>query len=295
MMETKEKTIIAVSVTIEAPVESVWESWTKPMHIMHWNNASDDWHTTRAENDLRVGGRFLYRMEAKDGSNGFDFSGEYSIVQKYKDIEYILDDERKVKVSFEQLGTETMIKEIFEVDQQNPIEMQKAGWQSILNNFRNYVESSSSHEVLHYEIEIGCTPEEVYNIMLDEEKYKEWTSVFNPTSHYKGSWERGSKILFLGTDKDGNLEGMVSFIKENIPYKFVSIEHRGIIKNGEEVTCGPEVESWKGLENYTFSSVSDQKTLLSIDMDSNQVFKPYFDETYPKALETLRSLCEHHN
>jgi hypothetical protein len=127
--------------------------------------------------------------------------------------------------------------------------------------------------------------------MLDEELYREWTAEFNPSSHYKGSWKKGSKILFLGTDSDGSSEGMVSYIKENVPNKFVSIEHRGIIKNGDEISAGIDADSWKGLENYTFTEV-DGKTLLSVDMDSNEEFKSYFTETWPKALKRLKSICE---
>jgi uncharacterized protein YndB with AHSA1/START domain len=98
-METQSKTIITVENTINAPVEKVWEYWTKPEHIIKWNDASDDWHTPRAENDLRVGGSFVYRMEAKDGSFGFDFGGIYDAVTPGKYIEYTIDDGRKVKIT----------------------------------------------------------------------------------------------------------------------------------------------------------------------------------------------------
>lgn len=95
-----EKAKIRVSSEINQPVEKVWELWTDPDHIVNWNNASDDWISPSATNDLREGGMFLYRMEAKDGSAGFDFSGKYEKVKKFKEIDYILDDHRKVKVKF---------------------------------------------------------------------------------------------------------------------------------------------------------------------------------------------------
>lgn len=140
-MTTIETKTLTVGTIIYAPVEKVWNLWTDPSHIIHWNNASDDWHTPKAENDLRAGGRFLSRMEAKDGSQGFDFTGEYTKIKQYEHIEYILSDGRKVEISFVSKNNETMITETFEAEQLYTAEMQEAGWQSILNNFKKYVES----------------------------------------------------------------------------------------------------------------------------------------------------------
>lgn len=140
-MTTKEKTNISINTVINATLQKVWELWTRPEHIIQWNNASQDWHTTRVENDLREGGKFSFRMEAKDGSMGFDFSGAYKEIITLKHISYILDDERKVSVDFETSGTQTKITQIFETETVNPTEMQKNGWQAILNNFKNYTET----------------------------------------------------------------------------------------------------------------------------------------------------------
>ncbi len=133
--------MITIKTTVEAPVTKVWKYWTKPEHIVKWNNASDDWHTTRAENDFRVGGKFLSRMEAKDGSAGFDFGGVYDEVKENEYIAYAMDDGRKVQVAFSGNGNETEIEESFEAENENSLEMQKTGWQNILNNFKNYVEA----------------------------------------------------------------------------------------------------------------------------------------------------------
>lgn len=295
-MTAIEKTNITIGVSINSPVEKVWKLWSDPKHIIHWNNASDDWHTPNAENDLRVGGKFLSHMEAKDGSIGFDFTGKYIKVEQHKLIEYTIDDGRNVLVSFVSNGTETTVTETFEAEQMHTIDMQKSGWQSILDNFKRYVETSGKAEKLHFEISINAKVEKVYSAMLDENHYKEWTSAFNPDSHFKGSWEKGSKILFLGTDQNGNMGGMASRIKENIPNKFVSIEHQGIIQNGEEITTGPEVESWAGaMENYFFTD-DNGKTILSVNMESdqefNEHFKSIFIDTWPKALKKLKSICE---
>ncbi len=140
-METAEKTIITVQNTVNAPVEKVWESWTKPEHIVKWNYASDDWHSPRAANDLRTGGKFSARMEAKDGSMGFDFGGVYDNVVTNKLIEYTMDDGRKVKVEFTEAGNQTKIVEAFEAESMNSHELQKNGWQAILDNFKKYTES----------------------------------------------------------------------------------------------------------------------------------------------------------
>ena len=139
-MTTQNKKAITIETTIDAPVEKVWEYWTKPEHITKWNNASDDWHTTRSENDLRAGGKFLARMEAKDGSVGFDFGGEYDAITPNEYIEYTIGDGRKVETFFNSDGNKTKITETFEAEDTNSIEMQKGGWQAILDNFKKYTE-----------------------------------------------------------------------------------------------------------------------------------------------------------
>lgn len=139
-METQNKTVITVESIIDAPVEKVWEYWTRLQHITKWNNASDDWHTPRAENDLRVGGSFVSRMEAKDGSMGFDFGGTYDAVKPNEYIEYTIADGRKVKVNFTSTGNKTIVVENFEAEDENPIELQRGGWQAILDNFKKYTE-----------------------------------------------------------------------------------------------------------------------------------------------------------
>lgn len=141
-MESKQS--ITIEASIKAPVEKVWEFWNKPEHITQWNHASDDWHSPHAENDLRTGGKFLARMEAKDGSFGFDFGGTYDEVKENEMIAYTMDDDRKVKITFTKAGdNETKVIETFEAESENSLEMQREGWQSILNNFKKYVESNN--------------------------------------------------------------------------------------------------------------------------------------------------------
>ncbi len=285
-------TMITVSATIDAPVEKVWRLYTHPKHIVKWNHASDDWHTPKAENDLRVGGWFLFRMESKDGKEGFDFSGIYTKIERYKVIEYMMDDGREARVQFREDGNSTNVAVRFESEHVHTHQQQQEGWQSILNNFRNYVEGLCRLLPLHFEITINARVEKVYETMLSEMGYPEWTAEFNPTSHFVGSWEKGSKILFLGEDRDGTQGGMIAHIRENIPNRFVSIEYIGLVKNGTEVMNGPEVEAWAGgLENYSFSEVN-RKTILSVDTEANHEYKTYFTETWPKALAKLKTICE---
>ncbi len=291
-MNPGENNKITVEATIKAPVEKVWKWWTGPEHIIHWNHASDDWHTPTVENDLRIGGKFSYRMEARDGTMGFDFWGNYTSIQQHQFIGITLGDGRKVELSFLSEGEITRITETFDPENTNPVELQQSGWQAILNNFKKYAEARSTVQKLHFEILINAGTDKVFNTMLDQKHYQTWTAEFNPTSSFEGSWEEGSKILFLGADKDGNIGGMISRIKENIPGKFISIEHLGVIKNGEEITSGPEVEGWTGmLENYTFTDTNGI-TMLSVELDSIEAYKDYFDETWPKALNSLKTICE---
>jgi uncharacterized protein YndB with AHSA1/START domain len=139
-MEVINKTLITVQTIINAPVKTVWEKWTNPNDIIKWNYASDDWHTPKAENDLKVGGRFLSRMEAKDRSAGFDFTGIYTSVIINKCIEYTIGDGRNVKIIFMDKGNKTIITEAFEAESTHTIEQQLNGWQAILDNFKKYVE-----------------------------------------------------------------------------------------------------------------------------------------------------------
>ena len=141
-METTTKTSITVESTVNASIEKTWKFWTGVEHITKWNSASEDWHTPRATNDLRTGGKFTSRMEAKDGSVGFDFGGTYSEVKPNQLIAYTMDDGRKAKVTFSGNNQSTKVVETFEAESVNSIELQRGGWQSILDNFKKYSESN---------------------------------------------------------------------------------------------------------------------------------------------------------
>lgn len=141
-MENKEKTKITVSTSVNAKPEKVWKYWTEPQHITQWCTASADWHTPRAENDVTEGGRFVTRMEAKDGSMGFDFGGTNNIVREREYLSYTMDDGRTAEVIFTPVGSHVEITETFEAEDVNPVEMQRSGWQAILDNFKKHTEEN---------------------------------------------------------------------------------------------------------------------------------------------------------
>lgn len=148
---------------------------------------------------------------------------------------------------------------------------------------------------LQFKISINVPVAKIYDFMLginSKSTYEQWVSLFNPTSTYEGSWNNGSKILFIWTDENGKKWGMVSKIVENIPNKFVSIQHYGLLIDDKEITEGPEVEKWANwFENYTFEE-NNKITTVTVDLDTTEDFVDYMNQTYPKALYKLKELCE---
>jgi uncharacterized protein YndB with AHSA1/START domain len=132
--------LITVEAIIEAPIDIVWDFWTKPEHVQHWNFASPDWHCPKATSDFTVGGEFHYIMAAKDGSVDFDFCGTFTKILDRSFIEIFLEDGRELNIQFESEGDHTRIIETFEPEEVNSIELQRQGWQSILNQFKFYAE-----------------------------------------------------------------------------------------------------------------------------------------------------------
>ena len=132
---------ILIESEVKAPIAKIWHAWNNPADIMQWNTASTDWHTTLSAVDLRVGGRFKSRMEAKNGSMGFDFEGTYTRVVPHEVIEYRMSDGREVKVEFIEHSDSVLVKTAFDAETENSEAMQRAGWQAILDNFGHYVET----------------------------------------------------------------------------------------------------------------------------------------------------------
>lgn len=148
---------------------------------------------------------------------------------------------------------------------------------------------------LQFKVSIHTPATKAYNIMLgisNKSTYEQWTSLFNPTSTYEGSWDKGSKILFIGVDEKGEKGGIVSKIAENIPNQFVSIQHYGLVQGNKEITEGPDVEKWaNGYENYRFEE-NNGTTTVTVELDTTEDFLDYMNEKYPKALNRLKEICE---
>lgn len=148
---------------------------------------------------------------------------------------------------------------------------------------------------LQFTISIHAPAAKIYDIMLGitrKSTYEQWTSVFNPTSTYEGSWEKGSKILFVGVDEKGERGGMVSRIVDNITNRFVSIQHYGLLKGDQEIMEGPEVDKWaNGFENYSFNE-SNGTTTVTVDVDTTEDFLDYMNDKYPQSLQKLKEICE---
>lgn len=150
-------------------------------------------------------------------------------------------------------------------------------------------------EKLQFKVNINAPASKVYDLMLgikNKSTYEQWTALFNPTSSFEGTWAKGTKILFVGVDEKGEKGGMVSRIVENTPNQFVSIQHYGLVKGDKEITEGPDVEKWaNGFENYSFTE-NNRTTTVTIDLDTTEEFVDYMNESYPKALNKLKEICE---
>jgi hypothetical protein len=150
-------------------------------------------------------------------------------------------------------------------------------------------------EKLQFKVNINAPVARIYDFMLgitSKSTYEQWTALFNPTSSFEGSWEKGSKILFIGVDEKGEKGGMVARIAENMPNQFVSIQHYGLLQGDKEITEGPDVEKWaNGYENYSFEE-NNGTTIVTVDLDTTADFVDYMNEKYPLALNSLKELCE---
>jgi uncharacterized protein YndB with AHSA1/START domain len=283
---------VIVSAIVSVTPQQAWHYWTTPDHITRWNAASDDWHTPRASVDLRPGGSWMARMEARDGSMGFDLLATIEEVRAPEYIRYILGDGRAWDVRFESIPEGTLVTERFEAENIHARELQQQGWSSIMARFKRHAEARSGERLLRFETEINANPQNVFDLMLAPESYQAWTSEFNPSSRYEGSWSEGAMIRFLGEDKEGKTGGMVSRIRKNVPAKEISIEHLGLVLDGKDVLEGEDVRQWAGaIEHYAFETTNG-KTKLVITLEAHPDFADYFEETWPKALARLKEIAE---
>jgi uncharacterized protein YndB with AHSA1/START domain len=283
---------ITVSALVQVSPSQVWHYWTSPEHITRWNAASADWHTPKATVDLRAGGSWMARMEARDGTMGFDFVSKIDEMLPGAYLRYIMEDGRAWEVTFTEEGEGTRVTERFEPETLNSRELQQEGWQAILNSFKRHSEARSRERLLTFDVLIHAKPAHVYQVMLAPDSYRAWTAEFNPTSTYEGSWDEGSMIRFLGIDSEGRTGGMVSRIRKNTPAQEVSIEHLGLVQDGKDILEGDEVANWAGaIEHYAFTAQGDNTNLV-VTLESNADFASYFEDTWPRALAKLKEISE---
>jgi len=279
---------ITIEATVNAPVEKVWKIWTDPRHITQWNNASDDWHTPKAENDVKVGGHFSFTMAARDGSASFDFGGKYTQVNKHKLIEYTMEDGRTAKIVFTMLGDQTKVVETFDAENENPIEMQRGGWQAILNNFKKHTERLNKYHQLDFSITIDAPLKKVWDTMLSEKTYKQWVGAAWPGSYFEGEWREGETLCFFNPEKSGTKAKLI----EHRPYQFSRAEHIACFDKGKEDTTSSIARSWIGCtESYAFSEHNGHTT-HKVTMHVTADWVDMFNTDWPKALTKLKEICE---
>ncbi len=277
---------ISVETLVNAPVEKVWDAWNDPIDITKWNQASPDWHCPHAENDLRVGGKLKSRMEAKDGSFGFDFEAVYDEVVEHKKITYTMGDGRQATSSFEKLDNDTKVTTVFDAETENSVELQQNGWQAILNSFKQYVESRKE---LHFSIDIHAGKQKVWETMLQPDTYKIWTNAAWPGSRYDGEWKQGARIKFMGEEDAGTL----ALIEVCNPYDYLFARHVALINSDGSLDTSSEMaKEWTGAkEAYQFSE-ADGITSLKVFIETNEKWANMFEEGWPVALQKLKELCE---
>lgn len=281
-------TKITIEALVNAGVERVWDSFNNPTAITKWNQASPDWHCPSAENDLRVGGKLKSRMEAKDGSFGFDFEAVYDEVDPNKKITYTMGDGRKATTTFEPVENGTKLTTCFDAETQNSIELQQAGWQAILNSFKQYVESRKE---LHFSIDINASKQKVWDTMLQQDTYKMWTAVAWSGSRYEGEWKQGSEIKFMGEQDAGTL----ALIEVCNPTNYLLARHIAIINaDGSLDTTSEMAREWTGAkEAYQFTE-QHGVTILKVTIETFEKWAGMFEEGWPKAVGKLKELCEMH-
>ncbi len=218
---------ITVEARIQAPVEKVWQIWTEPRHITRWCAASDDWHTPRAENDPRTGGRFAQRMEAKDGSFGFEFEGVYDAAIPNELLEYSLGDGRKVKIVFTSDGEETTVTETFDAETENPVEMQRGGWQAILDHFKTYAEWTAhpQRELVGSRV-IDAPIALVWQAWTDPKHLAKWwgpNGFSNTFSDFEFREHGPSRFVMHGPD-GANYDNELAYV-EIVPHRKIVLDH----------------------------------------------------------------------
>ena len=222
-------------------------------------------------------------MEAKDGSFGFDFEAIYDEIKAGEGFTYSFGD-RKATVEFNSVGNQTEIKIVFDPENDNPIEMQKGGWQAILNSFKSYVENLKlEFKKVSFSIQINASKQKVWEALWSEANYGQWTSVFGEGNKAISDWNEGSKIQFVANDGGG----LFSIIEKNVINEQIIFKHLGELKNGEEIP-----NEWSGAREKYFLEEINGTTTLRVEMDTKEECTDYFNDAFPKALQIIKQISE---
>ena len=279
--------IISISVTIKSDIHTVWKSFTETKHIVNWYFASPDWHAPTAEHDFNNGGKFSIRMEAWDESFGFDYTGTYDKIVDFKEVVYTLDDGRKVDTSFMQTGDEIVVSQDFQADEGIDVEMQRMGWQGILNQLKKYVESKTV--VFEVEADINASADTVWDCLTKNEIYKKWSKAFSPNSEFKGDWDKGKHIDYIDIGKGGT-RALVEGVELN---KFIQQRHIATITAENEIdTKSDSAKHWIGtIENYTLKDIGGA-IRFTVHIECHEQFREFIESSWNTAILDFKRVCE---
>jgi uncharacterized protein YndB with AHSA1/START domain len=290
---------IVIHQIFAATPSQVFESCLDSEDNKRWNTAGFGWSTGEVQIDPKVGGRWFAEYKSPDGKDDFVFEGVFTEIIENQKISYKMPkdmgefevDERKAEVLFEEFEKgKTQVTITFDAEDLNSIEMQKQGWQAILDNFKTFLERKINPENarLILDIDINASPQKVWKTLLEKESYNIWAATFSPGSHYQGEIKYDNKVQFLGPDQSG----LISLVKVCIPEFQVSFEHLGGFKDGKEDPDSPMFLPWKGnRETYTLKS-KNEITNLSIYQEMSKTEIEYFEEMWAKALEVIKKIAE---
>ncbi|MBE7176319.1 MAG: SRPBCC family protein [Mucilaginibacter polytrichastri] len=287
-MTTTENQTITVEATVSSPLELVWKLWNDPLHVTQWNAASPEWHCPSADSDLREDGRFSARMAARDGSFGFDFGGTYTTVKPNEQVSYVMDDGRKTDVYFSAEGDKTHIKETFDAETTNPVDMQRGGWQAILDNFKLYAEYAAVNPPHHFTTLIDAPRERVWEKITGRESYMEWAGAAWPGSGLIGEWTQGSTIDFVDVQHSGT-RARISELRKD---EFIKADHIAMLMEGKEDTQSEMAKNWIGAREVYFLNDDRQgKTRMDVLMYIYPEWAEIAND-WPKALNKLKEISE---
>ncbi len=277
---------IKIETKINAPISTVYQVNSIAKHLKRWNYASPGWYNPDATIDFRVGGNFVVKYGSDDGKNDFDLGGKYTLIENNKVIEYLMGDDRLVRIDFEDLEDKTKVVLEFDAENENPLEMQKEGWSNILDNMKLYSEkiSNQDYAYLEKEILIQTTQQKLWNVLTNPELYKQWSKVWDEYSRMEcDELKIGNKIRFLGSEG----WGMESVIRVFRPYDAITYIVENDIKNNE---ISPS--TWAEFEEtYLIDEFGDQ-VKLRIFVECTKATQDMMSQKWDEALSIISALSQ---